>query len=473
MADDQPRLRFAPSPTGYLHLGGARTALFNWLYARRYGGIFILRIEDTDKERSKTEYEDQILDGLRWLGLDWDEGVGKEGSDMRYRQSERTASYRVHLERLLSEKKAYWCYCTKEDLEAEKQLALTEGRAAKYSGRCRHLTEPPAGREPQVIRIHVPGAVLEFEDMVRGKVSTDLGLLGDFVIAKGLDEPLYNFAVVVDDEEMKISHVIRGEDHISNTPKQIFLQRALGFSSPRYGHLPLVLNADRSKLSKRYADVNVVSYREQGYLPQALGNYLALLGWHPQDEREVLSIEEISSEFDMSRVQKAGGIWNDEKLRWLNREHIKRLSTEELLELIRPHLKGKAKDAESGFLLKVVEAVRERMHVLSEFEDFASVFFDLPDYAPELLVWKKGTREEALEVLPLVKDIITGSPVLEAEAVLAALTPLAEKKGKGNVLWPLRVALSGQATSPDPFTLVSVLGKDESLRRIDLALNKL
>ena len=319
----------APSPTGPLHIGTARTTLFNWLFARGRDGTFILRIEDTDKERSKKEYEEELVEGLKWLGIEWDEFA---------RQSERTDLYRKYLEKLLTSGDAYYCYCTKEELEGQRQAMLASGVPPKYSGHCRNLAKPPTGRKPEVIRFKVPEIKVEFKDMIRGKVAFDAALLGDQVIAKDLDTPLYNFAVVIDDNEMRITHVIRGEDHLSNTPKQILIFRALGFDEPIFAHIPLILNPDRSKMSKRFADTALTQYREAGYLPEAIVNFLALLGWHPKDDKEILSAEDLIAEFDLARVQKAGAIFNQEKLDWLNREHMKKMSDKELAAAARPFI---------------------------------------------------------------------------------------------------------------------------------------
>ena len=304
-------------------------------------------------------------------------------------------------------------------------------------------------------------------------VKTETALLGDFVIAKSLDEPLYNLAVVIDDEDMRVTHVIRGEDHISNTPKQILIREALGFPGPQYAHLPLILNADRSKLSKRNADVALLSYRERGFLPDAINNFLVLLGWHPQGDRELFTLGEVTDEFDLGRVQKGGAVWNDEKLIWLNREHMKKLSTEELEERLRPRLWPAAESVSGEFLHEVIEAVRDRMQTLNDFHELAQLFFELPEYAPELLVWKKGTPEEAKEVLPKLTAILESLDGYRDGLLEAALLPLVEQYGKGNVFWPLRVALSGLAASPDPMAIASVLGREESLRRVRLAADKI
>ena len=322
---EEVRVRLAPSPTGFLHLGTARTALFNLIFARRYGGKFIIRIEDTDLERSEKKYEEEILNGLKWLGI--------ESEEPFTRQSERTDVYEKYLKKLLEEKKAYFCYCTKEELEAERQSFLSQGISPKYSGKCRDLDAD--GRKPQLIRLKVAEKEVSFKDLIRGKISFDSALFGDFAIAKDVKTPLYNFANVVDDFALKISHVIRGEDHISNTPKQILIQEALGFPSPHFAHLPLILSPDRSKMSKRYTETSLLSYKEAGYLPEALVNFLALLGWHPADDKEIMNFEEICHEFDIEKIQKSGAIFNQEKLDWLNYQYIKKMEEEELFKKIK------------------------------------------------------------------------------------------------------------------------------------------
>ena len=329
------RVRFAPSPTGLFHLGSGRTALFNWVYARKLGGKFILRIEDTDRERSKPEFEKGIYESLRWMGLDWDEGPDVGGEFGPYRQTERLHIYREYLEKLIKENWAYYCYCTKEELEEEREAMISQGLPAKYSGHCRNLTEAPAGKTPQLIRFKTPEMRVEFKDIIRGNVSFDSSLFGDIPLAKDLDTPLYNFAVVVDDELMHITHVIRGEDHVSNTPKQVLFQKALGFKELTYAHLPLILAADRSKLSKRYAETSLFEYEKQGYLSEAMVNFLILLGWHPKNDKEIFTIPELVEAFELERVQKAGAIFNEDKLLWINGEHIKIANPQKISEFIK------------------------------------------------------------------------------------------------------------------------------------------
>lgn len=476
------RVRFAPSPTGPLHLGGARTALFNWLFARQNQGRFILRIEDTDRERSEKRYEIELMDGLSWLGLNWDEGPTNDPKKYRgnygpYRQSERTELYKKYLSRLLQEGKAYYCYCSKEELEAERQAMLAQGLPPKYSGHCRDQGIPPPGKKPQVIRFKTVEAIIEFKDLIRGKVSFNASLFGDLVIAKDIENPLYNFAAVVDDSAMEISHVVRGEEHLSNTPKQILLQKALGFEEPVYAHLPLILGTDRSKLSKRFADVALAEYRRKGFLPEAMVNFLSLLGWHPKDEREILTLDELVGEFDLKRVQKGGAIFNQEKLEWLQKERLKGLTTEEMVNTLVPLLKEKKIVSEKKFLKKVVEVERGRIKTLTldEFLNLAGFFFNLPDYKADLLVWQKEPiskiKNILSEILSKFNAVIVKS--LGREEILNLLSDIIAREGRGTVLWPLRVALSGLAASPDPLEIVDILGIDESKRRIELAIDKI
>ena len=482
------RVRFAPSPTGPIHVGSVRTALFSWLFARKYGGTFVLRIEDTDKERSEKRYEEELLQGLSWVGLDWDEGPrpigaggqlplgGERGEFGPYRQSERTAIYHKYLQQLIESGDAYYCYCSKEDIEAQRQAMLSQGLPPKYNGHCRNLAAPPEGKTPEVIRFKVPEVKVEFKDLVRGKVTFDGALFGDIIIAKDLDSPLYNFAVVVDDELMHISHVIRAEDHLSNTPKQIFIGRALGFAEPIYAHIPLILNADRSKMSKRFNDVALLNYRERGYVPEAMINFLALLGWHPHGDKEILTREELIAEFDIDRVQQSGAVFNEEKLDWLNREHIKAMPIAKVAELAAPFFAKKNIVVRDEELLKRVIAVQlARAKTLGELAEVSGFFFTLPEYEPKLLIWKdKSTLKEVAEVLSAARVVINGIAAedFNRETLTACLPLIIGERSRGVVLWPLRVAVSGQANSPDPIEIMSVIGKDESLKRIDTAIKK-
>ncbi|MGD1003777.1 MAG: glutamate--tRNA ligase [Minisyncoccia bacterium] len=483
------RVRFAPSPTGPIHVGSVRTALFSWLFARKYGGTFVLRIEDTDKERSEKRYDDELLQGLAWLGLDWDEGpqpigvggqlaldgVSEKGEFGPYRQSERTAIYKKYLTQLIESGDAYYCYCSKEDIEAQRQAMLSQGLPPKYNGHCRN-TPAPEGKTPEVIRFKVPEVKVEFKDLVRGKVVFDAALFGDIIIAKDLDTPLYNFAVVVDDALMQISHVIRAEDHLSNTPKQILMGRALGFAEPIYAHIPLILNADRSKMSKRFSDTALLSYRERGYVPEAMINFLALLGWHPRGDKEVLSREELIAEFDIDRVQQSGAVFNEEKLDWLNREHIKAMPIVEVATLAAPFFAKQNIVVRDEALLERVIAVQiARAKTLKDLATASAFFFAVPEYEPKLLIWKdSSTLKEVAEVLSAARVVVNGIAAedFNRETLIACLPLIVGERSRGVVLWPLRVAVSGHANSPDPIEIMSVIGKDESLHRIDAAIKK-
>jgi glutamyl-tRNA synthetase len=482
------RVRFAPSPTGPIHIGSVRTALFNWLFARKYGGVFVLRIEDTDKERSEKKYDDELLKGLTWMGLHWDEGPqsigngdqlelgGEKGEFGPYRQSERTAIYKKYLTQLIDDGNAYSCYCSKDDIEAMRQSMLAQGLPPKYNGHCRNLTTPPEGKSPEVIRFKTPETKVEFKDMVRGKVIFDGALFGDMVIAKDLDSPLYNFAVIVDDALMEITHVIRGEDHLSNTPKQILMLRALGFAEPIYAHIPLILNADRSKMSKRFSDTALMSYRDRGYLPEAMINFLVLLGWHPTGDKELFSRDELIQEFDINRVQQAGAVFNEEKLDWLNREHMKAMPVVELAALALPFFeKNNIVVKDSGLLERVIGAQVGRAKTLNELATISDFFFALPDYEAKLLVWKDASSLKEVELVLLNTQNILKKISAEEftkETLVGLLPAIVGEKSRGIVLWPLRVALSGQSASPDPIEIMAVLGKEESLRRIEAAIEK-
>lgn len=474
------RVRIAPSPTGFLHIGTARTALFNWLFARQHGGKFILRIEDTDIERSEKKFEDDIVLGLKWLGLDWDEGPDIGGDYGPYRQSERSAIYEKYLQKLLDENKAYYCFCSKEDLEEDRKAMLAQGLAPKYSGRCRNLT-PEKNNElsktkTAVIRFKTPETVVEFNDLIRGKIKFDSSLIGDIVIAKNLKSPLFNFAVVVDDFEMKINYVIRGEDHLSNTPKQILLQKAMDFDEVKYAHLPLILAPDRSKLSKRFLETSLNDYKNQGYLPEAIVNFLALLGWHSKNDREIMETKEIMEEFSLKNIQKGGAIFNVEKLDWLNSQYIKKIPTEKLTEYLKDFVPIKwLKDKE--LFLKALETEKGRIKKLVDFLESADFFFELPDYDRELLFWQRETenKNKVADNLKILNEEINKVFKVDfnRENLEKLIMPLTEVYGRGELLWPLRAALSGKKASPGPFEIMEVLGKEEVVRRINIAVKKL
>lgn len=482
MSERPIRVRMAPSPTGHLHVGTAKASLFNWMFARRYGGTFVLRLEDTDPERSEDEYAREIVQGLSWLGIEWDEGPylapdgswASRGDFGPYKQSERTALYREKLELLLSEKKAYWCYCTKEELEAERLSQQAAGQSPKYSGTCRDLTEAPAGKTPQVIRIRVPEKVMTFTDLVRGDISTDTSLLGDQAIARSLDSALYNFAVVVDDISMKISHVVRGEDHISNTPKQLVVFEAFGVTPPEYLHFSLNLDADRKKLSKRSTEVSLLAYRDQGFLPAAITNFLALLGWHPAGDEEVFTLQELATAFSRERVQRSGAVFDETKLRWLNREHMKRLPPEALASLVREHLPPGA-EIHVDTLERYVTAELGRADTLLELADAATWVHAYVVPSGDGLIPKDGNAADTKSHLEAAAETLRGAAEDPTwiEDMSQWLAARGEAHGKRDVFHPVRVALSGADRSPDPVTLMRVLGREESLRRIELALTSL
>ena len=464
------RVRFAPSPTGHFSIGNARTALFNWLFAKNEGGEFLLRIEDTDKERSEKKFEDDITHGLEWLGLKWDGEIT--------RQSERSEIYKTNLNKLLKDGLAYWCFCTTEELEIERQAQLSQGLAPKYSGRCRSIpheeSQKRLKKETAVIRFKMPEKTIAFHDIIRGKVEFNTALMGDIIIAKNLDEPLYNFTAAVDDFEMKITHVIRGEDHLSNTPKQIALQETLGFSHPHYAHLPLILGPDRKKLSKRFVEHSLLDYKSDGYLPQAFLNFLVLLGWHPEEDKEVLNTNEMIKEFSLKRVQKGGAIFNPEKLEWFNGHYIKTLPANELFEHLKPFIPAFWLNQET-MIKKIVEVERTRLKRLTDFAKQTSFLFMLPDYPKDLLSWKQTKDSITLANLKKVLGIIKkmSDAEFQKSEIEKSIMAITEENGRGEVLWPLRVALSGEEASPGPIELIDILGKTETIARIEIAINKI
>lgn len=464
------RVRFAPSPTGFFSLGNARTALYNWIFARSVGGKFLVRIEDTDRERSKKEYEDDVLDQLKWLGLNWDEEP--------VRDSERLDIHEAYLKQLLDERKAYWCFCSAEDLDAEYQAQLASGLQPKYGGKCRSISPADAAArvasgEKATIRFSMPEKKISFHDLIRGTVEFDTGLFGDIIIAKSFRDPLYNFSVVVDDYDTKITHVIRGEDHLSNTPKQIAIQEALGFPRVEYGHLPFILGADKKKLSKRFGAAAIREYRLQGYLSEPMVNFLTLLGWHPEKDREVLTREEIVKEFSFDRVQKSGAVFNPEKLDWLNGHYLRGLPVNEFAELLKSFI-PESWSSQRDILLNAIPLTRERISKFTDFPEHAQFFFEAPTYEADLLKWKTMTREAAKKSLEIVLDAIKNiSSDFSTEAILGTLSQIGEREGRGETFWPVRVALSGRQASPGPSEIAHAIGKEETIRRIETAIQKI
>lgn len=460
------RVRLAPSPTGPLHIGNARTALFNYLFAQQHKGMLVLRIEDTDKERSKKEYEQNIFDGLKWLGIEWQEGPDIDGATGPYRQSERTEIYQRYIQKLLDEENLYHCFCTPEDLESHRQYLMSIGEAPRYSGKCRELRPQEIKKNleqgrPYILRFKTPKKKIAFNDMLRGRIEYDAEIFGDMAVAKSPTEPLYNLACVIDDFEMKITHVIRGEDHISNTPKQILLSGALGIDPPQYLHLPLILAPDRSKLSKRHGAVSLCEYKEQGYLPEAMVNFLALLGWSPGDEREVFTMKDLIREFSIEKLQKSGAVFNIRKLDWLNGHYLRNISLNKLTEACVPRLienglvvplwgqqeliTGAYKMpfdiieyqvTETGqkvsfdYLKAAVGLYQTRVKKLSEISELIDFFFkEELDYPGELLKWKdmdsKETKVSLDRAYKLLDNIKEGG--WTEENIGKTLMPEAEK----------------------------------------------
>ncbi len=444
----------APSPTGNLHIGTARTTLFNWLFARKHGGEFILRIEDTDVERSHKHYEENIISGLAWLGLHWDGPI--------YRQTERLATYREHLEKLLASGKAFWCFHTKEELEQEGQEQQARKEAPRHI--CNHKGQGTRERgQGGIIRLAVDGnstRKIIFHDIIRGDIEWQERLLGDISLAKDLDTPLYNFAVVIDDMTMQISHVIRGEDHISNTPKQILIYKALGVPLPQFAHLPLILAPDKSKISKRNAAISIDDLRKD-YLPETLLNFMGTLGY--SYSQEVMSLEEMAKEFELEKVHKSGAVFNSDKLNWLNAQYIRRLSPAQVREVT-----GVATLPDAAIPLVV-----QRLERLSDIQQF-NFFWERPDYEPGLLVWKEASKESTAGTLEAVREIVQRHASQSLEPLRKSLDELSEQSGgRGNVYWPFRVALSGKQASPDPVEISEVIGMEETIARIEIAIQKL
>ena len=449
MTEKEVRVRIPPSPTGWCHVGTARMAIINFLFARKNNGIVIFRSEDTDKERSTREFEEDIIECLHWLKLDWDE---------YHRQSERLELHRKYLHSVIDSGKAY----------------ISEEESKK---------EP--GKMVNVVRLKNPGTRITFNDLIRGDISFDTTELGNFVIARSTDDPLYHFAVVVDDADMEITHVIRGDDHISNTPRQILLQEALGFKRPLYAHYPLLLGSDKSKLSKRTGDVAVKSYRESGYLPEALLNYISILGWTPKSEREILSLEEMTAEFDIKDLHKSGAVFDMEKLRWFNRQYTQKLPIDEFaknaLGIFESSIRKSGIQWKESVGKSILNLIRERIYVWEDIGNLVSdgefnFFFEDPGLSTSEIPEKKSDSTEAIRHLTKSQELISSIPKEsfgEPDKIKSAIWEYAEKEGRGAVLWPLRYSLTGRKQSPDPFLVASIIGKEPTIRRITVAINQL
>ncbi|WAM36701.1 glutamate--tRNA ligase [Caldicellulosiruptor acetigenus] len=475
------RTRFAPSPTGHLHIGGARTALFNYLFAKRYGGKFILRIEDTDLERSSIESEKVIIESLRWLGIEWDEGVEVGGPYGPYRSTERVDIYKKYVDVLFEKGYAYYCYCTEEELEGQRQELLSKGQMPRYLGKCRNLTEEQKrrfeqeGRKPTV-RFKVPeGVKIVVHDLVRGDVEFMSDDIGDFVIVKSDGIPTYNFAVVIDDHLMKISHVIRGEEHLSNTPRQILIYNALGFELPQFAHVSLILGKDRTKMSKRHGSTWVEQYKEQGYLKEGLINFLALLGWSPPEDKEIFDMRYLIENFSLDRVSKNPAIFDIDKLNYINSHHIRLKSLDELTQMCIPYFVEagyvKEDEAQSKFewLKKIVKSVYEGLDYLSQIKDRVDIFFNNEvkiedDEAKEVLKW-----EHVKDLINVFENKITQLNDLSSENIKALFKEIQKETGyKGkNLFMPIRVVLTGKTHGPELVEIIEIVGKENILKRLE------
>ncbi|HEU4403106.1 MAG TPA: glutamate--tRNA ligase [Candidatus Polarisedimenticolia bacterium] len=475
------RVRFAPSPTGFLHVGGGRTALFNWLFARRHGGTFVLRIEDTDLERSTEASVRTILDGLAWLGITWDEGP--------FFQARNIEAHRALARRLLAEGKAYHCFCSVEDLDRKRAAAEKAGSAWKYDRACLRLAPDETRRrlaagEPAAVRFRVPDGPVAWEDLVHGATSFESGVIEDIVLLRSDGTPTYNLSCVADDIEMRITHVIRGDDHISNTPKQILLYRAAGAEPPRFAHLPLILGADKKRLSKRHGAVSVTEYRDRGYLPEALFNFLALLGWSPGDGREKMTKEEMIAVFTLEAINRKGAVFDEQKLEWINSQYINDLPSATIAGIVRPDLEALglwSADLDPGgarreWFLRVLEALKARSKRLTDFaRDVGPFLTERFEYRPDAVEKylkpspKTGGPGEIAARLLLLRESLARVEPFDETHTEAALRGLAEGRGEpaAHFIHPLRIALVGTAVSPGIFTILVLVGKERSLARLD------
>ena len=488
MEDKKIRVRFAPSPTGYLHIGGARTALFNWLYARHYNGTFVLRIEDTDQVRSTEEAVNVILEGMKWLGLDWDEGPGKGGEYGPYYQMQRLHLYQKYAEQLLKDKKAYYCYCTREELAESREKQSKENKSLKYDRRCLNLSEEDKKRyeaegRKRVIRLKIPTREIAFNDLLRGEVTFDGGLLSDFVIMKSDGIPTYNLAVVVDDVLMKITDVMRGDDHISNTPKQIVIYEALGFDVPKFAHIPMIMGQDHARLSKRHGATSVMEYKKMGYIPEAVVNYIAHLGWSSGGEKEIFSKEELIKEFTLDKISKHAAVFNMEKLNWFNSEYLKKMSIDSLTKMLLPFLKEanyieneeSLSLAKNEYIKEVVKLLQGRIKNFSQFIDYADYFFvdkiNIEPQAFDSVLNKEGVPC----ILQALQEKLSALKYWDEESIESAVREVASSlqiKG-GQIIHPTRVSLSGKKVGPGLFELMVVLGQNKTVKHLKEAIEKI
>lgn len=479
------RVRFAPSPTGYLHIGGARTALFNWLFAHKMGGKLILRIEDTDTERLKEDSVSQILTSLKWLGINWDEGPEVGGDCGPYYQSERLDIYKKYAEKLLEEGKAYYCFCSAADLEAQREKQRAAKQPFRYARTCRDLSAEEvqariAAGEPYSVRVKIPvEGTITVHDLIHGDVTFNMDQFDDFVIVKSNGMPTYNFAVVVDDHLMGMTHVLRAEEHLSNTPKQLLIYEALGWEPPKFGHMPMILAPDRSKLSKRHGATSVEEFRSQGYLAEAIVNYLTLLGWGPGDERELFTLQETVELFELEQMSKKAAIYDTKKLTWMNGQYLSELPLEKILPEAKPFF---IKDglvteewfndaANEAYFEKLVDVVRVRVKTLQEVADASSYFFkELEGYDEKGV--SKHFKPENIAILEQCIAAIKADDVYDLASTEAAYNKIAADNGLalGKVIHPTRLALTGRTVSPGMFDVMVLLGKEKTLERLEKAV---
>ena len=472
MENKKPRVRFAPSPTGQLHLGGARTALFNWLFARKHGGVFLLRIEDTDKQRSKQEFTDQICDSIKWLGLNWDEEI--------VYQSSRTELYKNAIEKLLETKKAYRCFCSKEKIAEERIQAEKSGTGYFYSGTCRNLDDRvvQANIKNDIhfsVRISVPEGYTEFNDKIYGNILVNNKEIDDFIIARTDGSPVYNLVVAIDDNDMEITHIIRGEDHISNTPKQLIIYMALQLRIPEFAHLPMILGPDKKRLSKRHGATGVQEYKDRGYLPEALSNYLALLGWNPGTEQEIFYPDDLIKQFSIERVQKKSAVFDERKLQWMSGQYIYQKSALEILNSIHAYDPDWRKSTDENYLLKVIDLMKERVKSLRDMQNMTSMFFEDPIEYDEKAMKKRWKDESVNALISSFEQLLSEIENWNTEHIEIALRNLAEREdiSVGKIIHPTRLALSGSGSGPSLFEMMELLGRKTCLRRLQKALNVL
>ena len=472
------RVRFAPSPTGYLHIGGARTALFNWLFAKRHNGTFILRIDDTDEQRSTESSMKQIYESLNWLGFNWDEGEKVGGPYGPYIQSERRSIYQEYIGKLIESGHAYYCYCNSDELAQMRQLAKDENRPVHYNRKCLHLTKKSQklmveqGRKP-VIRFKVPDQTVSFDDLILGRISTESDTLQDEVIVKSNGSPLYNLTSIIDDHEMKISHVIRGADHLSNTPKQVLLAQALELDMPQFAHLPMVLGSSKGeKLSKRHGATSIEQYRNEGYLPQAMINFLVRLGWSLDDTTEIFSVSELTQNFDIGRVGKSGSVFDIKKLRWLNGHYINQLNLPERTSAVIPFLQPLYSTDSTGLevnrLEAIVSVIDDRLITLADIKEHAYHFFK-DDFAYDPKGIKKWlSKDGSISLLQMLHDAMEKINTFDEKSVETAIWSIVDSLGIKKVegLQPIRIAISGMTSGPSLFEMVILVGQSETLKRI-------